>query len=142
MDTYPLNAHHPSEWNRYGYVANNPVNAVDPSGLNLNAYGLRQQTVTLPTAPTFKVTGEGVAVTFLVLGIIILAISGKDAVDTLEKLGCTLVRISGSHHIVRCPGGCQASIPVHGNQDIPKGTLGNIRRQLRPCIPDINKHLQ
>jgi RHS repeat-associated protein len=24
---------HPVELNRYGYVANNPVNAVDPSGL-------------------------------------------------------------------------------------------------------------
>ncbi|NJP06973.1 MAG: RHS repeat-associated core domain-containing protein [Chloroflexaceae bacterium] len=33
MDTYPLNAQNPSEWNRYPYTANNPVNAVDPSGL-------------------------------------------------------------------------------------------------------------
>jgi RHS repeat-associated protein len=32
-DTYPLNAHHPIEWNRYVYTANNPVNWTDPSGL-------------------------------------------------------------------------------------------------------------
>jgi RHS repeat-associated protein len=48
MDTYPLNAHHPIEWNRYGYVANNPVNKVDPSGLSITTYNLRLQTSTVP----------------------------------------------------------------------------------------------
>lgn len=90
-----------------------------------------------------KLSGEWVAVTLLAIGICVAAISGKDAVDKLvNDLGCSLLRVSGSHHIIQCPGGCQASIPVHGNKDIPKGTLGNIRRSLRPCIPDINEHLK
>jgi RHS repeat-associated protein len=31
-DIYPLNQSNPREWNRYSYVAGDPVNAVDPSG--------------------------------------------------------------------------------------------------------------
>ena len=33
QDTYPINYQNPVELNRYIYVANNPINAVDPSGL-------------------------------------------------------------------------------------------------------------
>ncbi len=49
-DTYPINIHNPIELNRYVYTANNPVNAVDPSGLNMFNFALRLQTVVLPSA--------------------------------------------------------------------------------------------
>lgn len=37
----------------------------------------------------------------------------------LEKHGWTLVRISGSHHIFKKPGGQDVSIPVHGGKVKP-----------------------
>jgi RHS repeat-associated protein len=48
-DTYPLNAHHPIEWNRYVYTANNPVNAVDPSGHQLVGQVVVQEATTKKT---------------------------------------------------------------------------------------------
>ena len=50
----------------------------------------------------------------------------------LRKLGVTEVRQSGSHLVVRV-GTCQTVVPVH-NQDIPKGTLAAIVRDLTPCL--------
>jgi predicted RNA binding protein YcfA (HicA-like mRNA interferase family) len=51
----------------------------------------------------------------------------------LRRLGCTEVRQSGSHLIVRCGNGCQTTIPVHPG-DIARGTLRNIERMLTPCL--------
>ena len=51
----------------------------------------------------------------------------------LRKAGCEEVRQSGSHLIVRCPGGCQTTIPIHTG-DIAPGTLRNIGQTLEPCL--------
>lgn len=37
-----------------------------------------------------------------------------------------LDRVQGSHHIMVKPGCLPVSIPVHGNRDIPKGTLNQL----------------
>lgn len=57
-------------------------------------------------------------------------ISGKVAVQLLQKQGYALLRIRGSHHYLR-KSGCTALvvIPVHGNRDLPVGTLRAIIRQ-------------
>ena len=52
----------------------------------------------------------------------------------VKRLGCDEVRRRGSHAIVRCPGGCQTTIPVHRGQDLPKGTVRAIERQLERCL--------
>jgi predicted RNA binding protein YcfA (HicA-like mRNA interferase family) len=52
----------------------------------------------------------------------------------VERRGCDRLRQRGSHVIVRCPGGCQAVIPVHAGEDIPTGTLRAIERTLEPCL--------
>lgn len=62
------------------------------------------------------------------------AVTGKQVLGALLRLEqCELRRVKGSHHIVRC-GSCQASLPVHRNEDLRLGTLRSIAQALRPCI--------
>lgn len=66
--------------------------------------------------------------------------TGADVLRAVLASGrCALVRVKGSHHIVRCAGegaiaSCQASIPVHRGQDLPIGTRRTIAERLRPCL--------
>jgi predicted RNA binding protein YcfA (HicA-like mRNA interferase family) len=60
--------------------------------------------------------------------------SGKQIVKALRKLGFTVVRIHGSHHMMKREGSPLIPVPVHGNEPIAEGTLRNIIRKagLRP----------
>ena len=51
----------------------------------------------------------------------------------LKKQGCTEVRQTGSHLIVRCKNGCQTVIPIHAG-DINSNTLRSIEKQLEDCL--------
>lgn len=55
-------------------------------------------------------------------------LSGTRVVRALEKAGFKVVRIRGSHHVLRHPDGRGTSVPVHGNQDVRVGTLRAILR--------------
>ncbi len=60
------------------------------------------------------------------------AVSGKDAVRALKKLGFHLDRIEGSHHMLIRPGlPYIVVVPVHGSQALPKGTLKSVIRMAR-----------
>jgi predicted RNA binding protein YcfA (HicA-like mRNA interferase family) len=61
-------------------------------------------------------------------------VTGREVLRRAEQHGCSPLRQRGSHVIVRCPGGCQSVIPVHGGQDIPIGTLRAIERALERCL--------
>jgi predicted RNA binding protein YcfA (HicA-like mRNA interferase family) len=50
-------------------------------------------------------------------------------VQFLERQGFTVVRITGSHHIMN-RGVEQTSVPVHGNQTLKIGTLRGILRDI------------
>ena len=54
------------------------------------------------------------------------AVPGAKVVKALERAGFTVVRISGSHRVMRHPGGRTVVVPVHAGRDIAKGTLRNI----------------
>jgi len=57
------------------------------------------------------------------------AVSGKDAVRALRKLGFRLDRVEGSHHMLisdRNP--CTVVVPVHGARPLPRGTLASVIR--------------
>ena len=54
--------------------------------------------------------------------------SGKKLIMLLKKDGWQKDRIKGSHHIYKKDGKL-VSIPVHGNEDIPIGTLKEILKQ-------------
>jgi predicted RNA binding protein YcfA (HicA-like mRNA interferase family) len=56
-------------------------------------------------------------------------ISGKTLIKFLEAIGFIVVRVNGSHHRLRHPDGRVTTIPVHNNQDLPKGLLRKIIRE-------------
>ncbi|WP_276974934.1 type II toxin-antitoxin system HicA family toxin [Flavobacterium filum] len=56
-------------------------------------------------------------------------ISGKDLLKLLEINGFELVRVNGSHHRLRHFDGRVTTIPVHKNDDLPKGLLRKIVRE-------------
>ena len=51
--------------------------------------------------------------------------SGKELIKQLQKEGWIVVRIEGSHHVMK-KGSKTVIVPVHSNKDIPKGLLNRI----------------
>lgn len=55
------------------------------------------------------------------------AVSGKHLCRVLENKGWKLNRIHGSHHIYTHSGNPEIlTVPVHGNQDLKRGTLAQL----------------
>ncbi|WP_204105241.1 MULTISPECIES: type II toxin-antitoxin system HicA family toxin [Spirulina sp. CCY15215] len=66
------------------------------------------------------------------------SISGKKLCKILEKSGWILTRIKGSHHIyTREDISTIIVIPVHGNKDLPIGTLKGILKDADLTEDDI-----
>jgi len=61
---------------------------------------------------------------------------GAEVVKALEKDGFTLVRVKGSHHIMKGPEGRFTGVPVHPGRDIPPGTLRRIIRDAGLSVAD------
>lgn len=58
-----------------------------------------------------------------------IVLSGKELVKLLEKLGFVVVRINGSHYRMKHSDGRVTTIPVHKNDDLPKGLMRKIIRE-------------
>ncbi|HEX2898720.1 MAG TPA: type II toxin-antitoxin system HicA family toxin [Bacteroidia bacterium] len=56
-------------------------------------------------------------------------ISGKGLLTCLLRMGFVLLRVKGSHHRLRHPDGRVTTVPVHRNDDLPKGLLRKIIRE-------------
>lgn len=56
-------------------------------------------------------------------------ITGKDFIKFLQTLGFIVVRINGSHHRLKHSDGRVTTIPVHKNEELPKGLLRKIIRE-------------
>lgn len=66
------------------------------------------------------------------------AISGKMLCKIVERNGQELKRIAGSHHIYFKENiAAILSIPVHGNRDLPKGTLKGILKDAELTEEDL-----
>ncbi|AMA10679.1 type II toxin-antitoxin system HicA family toxin [Picosynechococcus sp. PCC 73109] len=66
------------------------------------------------------------------------SISGKKLCKVLNNLGWQLKRIKGSHHIYSNSETHKILvIPVHGNKDLPAGTLKNILRDANLTEADL-----
>mgnify|MGYP000397499361 CR=1 FL=1 len=60
-------------------------------------------------------------------------ICGKDLVSILEQDRFEVVRIKGSHFRMKHPDGRVTTVPVHKNEDLPKGLLRKIIREDVQC---------
>ena len=69
------------------------------------------------------------------------AVSGAKLVKALERAGFTVIRISGSHHVMRHPDGRTVVVPVHAGRDMPKGTLRNILAIIGMSAEELRKLL-
>jgi predicted RNA binding protein YcfA (HicA-like mRNA interferase family) len=58
-----------------------------------------------------------------------VVLSGKDLIKILEKIGFVVVRINGSHHRMKHADGRVTTIPVHKNEDLPRGLMRKIIRE-------------
>jgi predicted RNA binding protein YcfA (HicA-like mRNA interferase family) len=56
-------------------------------------------------------------------------ISSKEFIKFLLSIGFILVRVNGSHHRLKHPDGRVTTVPVHKNEDLPKGLLRKIIRE-------------
>jgi predicted RNA binding protein YcfA (HicA-like mRNA interferase family) len=54
------------------------------------------------------------------------AVPGAKVVRALERAGFTVVRISGSHHLMQQADGRTVVVSAHTGREIVKGTLRNI----------------
>ncbi len=53
-------------------------------------------------------------------------IKGKELITFLESIGFVVTRTKGSHVRMHSEDGRATTVPLHGNQDIPKGLLRKI----------------
>jgi predicted RNA binding protein YcfA (HicA-like mRNA interferase family) len=66
------------------------------------------------------------------------SVSGKMLCKIVESHGWELKRITGSHHIYFKKGvDAILSIPVHGNRDLPTGTLKSIMKDAELTEEDL-----
>ena len=57
-------------------------------------------------------------------------LTGQELVKALTGLGFEVIRVKGSHHVLRHPDGRTTTVPVHAGEIIGPGLLSQI---LRDC---------
>lgn len=60
----------------------------------------------------------------------LIMISGKEMCKLLERLGFEKIYGKGSHIRFKHPDGRRTVVPVHGNEDLGRGLLREILRQV------------
>ena len=69
----------------------------------------------------------------------LITISGKEMCKLLEKLGFEKIYGKGSHVRFKHPDGRRTVVPVHGNEDLGKGLLMEILRQIKISKDEYDK---
>lgn len=64
-------------------------------------------------------------------------VPGARLVKALQVAGFELTRVSGSHHRLKHEDGRSTTVPVHGNKDVPKGTLRAILRDCELTVAEL-----
>ena len=66
------------------------------------------------------------------------AVSGKELVKFLENRGWMVVRVKGSHHVMKRDGFANLlTVPVHSNKPLKKGTLNAILKAASATVDDL-----
>lgn len=74
---------------------------------------------------------------------ILKVISGKKLLSILVKNGFVIINNVGSHFRIKHEDGRKTTIPVHNNQDLPKGLLRKIiRDDLELDVDSFNKMIE
>ncbi|MGQ0778202.1 MAG: type II toxin-antitoxin system HicA family toxin [Pseudonocardiales bacterium] len=69
------------------------------------------------------------------------AVPGVKLRRALEKIGFEVVRVNGSHHVMKHPDGRHVAVPVHSGRDVPKGTLRGVLSIIGLSVEDLTKLL-
>ena len=69
------------------------------------------------------------------------ALTGKQLLTVLQKLGFESLRVKGSHHFLRHPDGRTTVIPIHAGETIGPGLLNSILRQVKLSRDDLQHFL-
>jgi predicted RNA binding protein YcfA (HicA-like mRNA interferase family) len=64
---------------------------------------------------------------------------GKDLINILRKIGFEVVRIKGSHHLLKHSDGRTTVVPVHSNESIGSGLLSKILKDCEITKEEFNK---
>ena len=65
--------------------------------------------------------------------------TGKELITKLEKVGFTVLRVKGSHHLLRHEDGRTTVVPVHAGETIGPGLLSKILRDCELSREDVAK---
>jgi predicted RNA binding protein YcfA (HicA-like mRNA interferase family) len=69
-------------------------------------------------------------------------LTGPEAVRAFERLGFALVRVTGSHHVLKRQGHRYLlSVPVHGNKPVAPGTLRHLIQAAGITVEDFAARL-
>jgi predicted RNA binding protein YcfA (HicA-like mRNA interferase family) len=70
-------------------------------------------------------------------------LNGRKIVKALQRGGFVVVRVSGSHHVLRKPNfpASKVIVPVHGARDVPPGTVASILKQAALTVEEFAKLL-
>ena len=69
------------------------------------------------------------------------SVTGKKVIATLEKVGFTVARVRGSHHILIHNDGRRTVVPVHSGETIGRGLLSHILRDTELSREEFRKLL-
>lgn len=67
-------------------------------------------------------------------------LKAKDVIKILENLGFEKIRQSGSHAFFSHPDGRTTLVPIHPRQDIGRGLLRQIMREIEVSPDDFFEH--
>ena len=69
------------------------------------------------------------------------ALTGKQVIAALQRLGFEVVRTRGSHHFVRHPDGRATVVPAHSGETIGRGLMTKILRDVELTREELQRVL-